>query len=53
MNYTFDLSLDDHMQTAGQNRFYDTANSNGFDELNETNDQVDNLLEELNDMVCH
>ena len=38
MNYTFDLSLDDHMQAADNDQFYGTATPNGYDELNATND---------------
>ena len=53
LNYTFDLSLDDHMRTGSGNNddYFIKAGENVLDELNETQDQVDNLLEELNELV--
>ena len=51
LNYTFDLSLDDHMRRGDEKKFYGTGRT--FDDLDETNDQVDNLLTELSELVSH
>ena len=49
LNYSFDLSLDDHMRVNNQLE----ASGQKFEELNMTSDQVDNLLDELNELVAH
>ena len=58
LNYTFDLSLDDHYR-GDESKCKYVNNSSGDknsslfgDELNETADQMDNLLEELNELVA-
>ena len=56
LNYTFDLSLDDHLngRSSSNHQPFNQASCSGenfLDELNETNDQVDNLLEELNEFA--
>ena len=55
LNYTFDLSLDDHMR-AENNQSIDILTGDKHqddgsnEELNETHNQYDNLLDELNEL---
>ncbi len=56
LNYTFDLSLNDHLsgKRVGDPKFYQASGSvNDFGDLDDTVDQVDNLLDELNQFMHH